>query len=154
MKRTWVWLAAPALFGAYQYYYTDSLTSVNSSNWWTNGVVTPTAAGLTANTATGGALISKIAVPDGTSEYEVAATLHIPVSGGTYSLYLRATADAQAGPVGQYYNGTGSFYVMEVDNPTWSNGICTATLNALKRVNNTVTLLSSTTIACRDGMVV
>ncbi len=72
----------PLFFGAYQYYYTDTLTSVNLTYWWQNGSLTASSGGLTALTANGGSLISKVAVPDGSSEYEVKTTLTLTASGG------------------------------------------------------------------------
>lgn len=98
----------------YQYYYTDPLTSVNSSNWVQNGSVTATSTGLTATTSGGGSLISSIAVPDGTSDYEVKTTLTLATSGGTYVSYLRASPDAKTGP-----GATGTFYSLEYT-PTFS----------------------------------
>ena len=56
-------LSAP-LFGAYQYYYTDSLTSIDTTKWSPKtGVVDATTGGLTATDANGGSLISSLPVP-------------------------------------------------------------------------------------------
>src|SRR5690242_14791625 len=100
MKRTAVTVAlvARALFGAYQFYYTDTLTTINTTNWGQNGSVSATTSGLTASSSNGGSLISKVAVPDGSSEYEVKTTLALTASGGTYVTYLRGSADAMSGP--------------------------------------------------------
>jgi hypothetical protein len=143
-------LAVPAcLLGAYAYYFTDNLTSINTANWYQNGSVTATTGGLTAPTANGGALVSKVAVPGGGSDYEVKSTLTLPVSGGTYAQLVRATTDAKPGPV-----ATGTYYSIEVQNPTWSGPYCSATLAVYKRVSNTVTLLTSTAINCYNGLTV
>jgi hypothetical protein len=64
-----VLLAAAAAFASYTYYYTDTLTTINTNNWYVNGSLTATSNGLTAPTTNGGSLISKLAVPDGTSDY-------------------------------------------------------------------------------------
>ncbi|HXJ43138.1 MAG TPA: hypothetical protein VNH18_27915, partial [Bryobacteraceae bacterium] len=136
------------LFASYSYYYTDSLTSINTANWYQNGTLTATTGGLTAPTANGGALVSKVGVPDGSSNYEVKSTLTLPSSGGTYVQLLRATSNAVSGP-----GAAGTYYSIELQNPAWSGGYCSATLAVYKRVSNSVTLLSSTTVNCYNGMV-
>ena len=46
-------LAAPGcLFASYTYYYTDTLTTINTANWYQNGSLTATTGGLTAPKAT------------------------------------------------------------------------------------------------------
>src|SRR5438552_18483166 len=93
-----LFLFANQASAAYQYYFTDGLTTINTANWTQNGSVRGTSSGLTATSANGGALVSKLAVPDGTSDYEVKMTLPLTSSGGTYITYLHATTDALAGP--------------------------------------------------------
>ncbi len=139
--------ATTALWAAYSYYYTDNLTSIDPTKWTQNGSVTPTAGGLTAPAANGGSLISLIAVPDGTSDYEVKTTLTLPVSGGTWVHYLRATTDALSGSA-----PTGSFYAVELQNPTFTGNTCAATLAIYSRVNGVLTLHTSTATPCRSGM--
>ena len=56
-------LTAVSAFGAYTYYYTDTLTTINTNNWYVNGSVTATSNGLTAPTTNGGSLISKSPCP-------------------------------------------------------------------------------------------
>ena len=129
-------LAAGALFGAYQYYYSDTLTTINTANWSQNGSVTATAGGLTATTANGGSLISKVSVPDGTSQYEVKTTLTLTTSGGTYITYLRASADAMSGPTPR-----GTYYSVELQNPTFSGNNCIATLVVNKRQTGAVSMV-------------
>ena len=133
MKKLALLVAAPALFAVYQYYYSDPLTSIDGSRWWQNGSLTTDSSGLSAPTTNGGSLISKVAVPDGTSQYEVAATLRLTATGGAYSLYLRATQDALSGPA-----ASGSYYVVELQNPTFTDGICSATLAVYKRQSGVV----------------
>ncbi|MGE5648368.1 MAG: RHS repeat-associated core domain-containing protein [Acidobacteriota bacterium] len=87
-------------------------------------------------------------MPDGTPEYEVKATLHLAGSGGTYVAYTRASADALAGPA-----ASGTYYSIEVQNPTFSGTACTATYAIYRRMGGAVSLLASTAGPCRDGMV-
>jgi RHS repeat-associated protein len=139
--------AASLLSGAYTYYYSDALTTINGANWFTNGSVSATSSGLTATASTGGSLISKIAVPDASSDYEVKARLALPSQGGTYTIYTRASDNALAGSPPQ-----GTFYAVEIENPTiWSGGF-TADLRVYKVINNAVTELSWTMAYCRNGM--
>lgn len=140
--------AAAFALAAYQYYYEDNLTSINTGTWWQNGSVTPTPDGLTSSGPNGGSLISKVPVPDGTSEYELRSVLRLVAPGGTYLHYLRASSDAMSGPAAQ-----GTYYSIEFQNPTFSGGNCSMTVAAFKRVNGVVTQLGSTTAACWNGMV-
>jgi hypothetical protein len=68
------------VLGAYSYYYTDPLTSINPANWTQNGVLSARSGGLTSSDPSGGSLISNLAVPDGTSDYEVKTTLALSPS--------------------------------------------------------------------------
>lgn len=87
------------LFGAYTPYHAANLAWNALTNWTVNGSVsTVNALGLEAPSATGGSIISNIAVPDGTSEYEVKSILTLSTFGGTYVSYLRASPDALSGP--------------------------------------------------------
>src|SRR5260370_33243510 len=88
-------LAAP-IWAAYTYYFTDTLAALNPSNWTQAGTVTVNN-GFTATDPSGGSLISRVAVPDGTSEYEVKATVTLTANGGNYTLFGRATSDARTG---------------------------------------------------------
>jgi hypothetical protein len=145
-----VLLTAPGLFyAAYTYNIViDNLnsTSINTANWYQNGSLTPTTGGLTAPTANGGALISKASAPN---DYEVYSKLTLPASGGTYVQLLRATTNAMSGPA-----AAGTYYSVELQNPTWSGGYCTATLAVYKRVSNVVTLITSSSTGCYNGMVI
>lgn len=88
---------------SYNYYYTDNLT-YNTGYWTQNGTVQFSSLdpGLTGS----GSLISTVAVPDGTSQYEIKTTVKLNSSVyGTYYHYLHATPDARSGPSPQ-----GTFY--------------------------------------------
>jgi len=136
-------LAATTLV-AYQDYYQDSLTSIDPTKWYQNGSLTPTAQGLTSTSVNGGSLISKIAVPDGTSDYQVFSSLTIGATGGgTYYQYLRASTDAMSGP-----SPSGTFWSVELRDPAWNGSVCSATLAVQKRVGGILTLLGSTTVPC------
>ena len=132
-------LSCPADATGYRYYFSDKLSTLSPDNWSIKG---------DASTASGTALISRIAVPDGSSEYEVRAALNLKESGGVYSIYLHASPDAMAGPA-----AAGSFYAVELQNPTFTEKGCTATLAISKRSSETVTSLHSEPVACHDGMV-
>ncbi len=93
--------------------------------------------------------ISKVSVPDGSSNYEVKTVLTPTQSGGTYVTYLRASTNALSGPT-----AAGTAYVFEVQNPTFSGASCSATLGVYKLISNAVTSLASTTIPCNNGMTI
>jgi len=134
---------------AYQYYLTDNLTNINSANWTTTGSVGASSLGLAASESGGGALISRIPIPDGTYEAEVRTTLRLTSSGGTYTSYLQASADAATSG-----NGSGSYLAFEMQDPQFdTDGGCTASFLVLQRTGGVVSLLSSFVSACRDGMV-
>jgi RHS repeat-associated protein len=141
--------ACTALFATYTYYFTDTLTTINTSNWTENGTLTAGSGGLTSSNSNGGSLISKVAVPDGSSNYEVKTTLTLTQSGGTYVTYLRASSNAMSGPA-----AAGTTYAFEVQNPTFSGSACSATLAGYRIVSAAVTALASTTIPCSNGMTV
>lgn len=140
-------LNCPANATGYGYYFSDKLTSLAADNWIVRGQASVNEGGFTSASPDGAALISRTAVPDGSSEYEVRAALNLKESGGTYSIYLHASPDALAGPA-----AAGSYYAVEVQNPTFSEKGCAATLEISKRSSGAVTSLHSETIACHDGM--
>ncbi len=141
--------ACCALQGQYTYYYTDTLTSINTSNWTENGTLTAGSGGLTSSNSNGGSLISKVSVPDGSSNYEVKTTLTLTASGGTYAIYLRGSSNAMSGPA-----AAGTSYAFEIQNPTFSGSACSATLAVYKIISGSVTSISSTTVPCNNGMTV
>ena len=132
-------LSCPADATGYRYYLSDKLSTISTDNWAIKG---------DAASASGSTLISRLAVPDGSSEYEVRAALNLKESGGVYSIYLHASPDAMAGPA-----AAGSFYAVELQNPVFTDKGCTATLAISKRSSESVTSLHSETVACHDGMV-
>ncbi|MGC9969496.1 MAG: hypothetical protein ABSE56_02780 [Bryobacteraceae bacterium] len=135
--------------GGYLYYAFDGLTAFDASKWSQNGSVTPTPTGLTAPASSGGAWISTLPVPDGSSEYEVRMTLNLTASGGTYAAYLRASPDAMSGPSAQ-----GTYYSIELQNPTFSGNACTATLALNKRQAGVITLYASSPVPCHRDTIV
>ena len=141
-------LSCPADATGYRYYLSDKLSTLSPENWTIRGDAGMNG-GLSSASANGAALLSRLAVPDGSSEYEVRATLNLKQSGGVYTIYLHASADAMAGPA-----AAGSFYAVELQNPTFTDKGCTATLEISKRSSETATSLHSETVACNDGMAV
>ena len=121
------------------YYVSDSLQTIDPSKWAAVGALVPSTAGLAATDPNGGALISKIPVPDGTSEAEVLATVKLLHSGGVYTVYLQASANAHSGP-----QGGGSYLAFEMQNPTFdSTGHCSAAFLVFQSAGGAVSLLSS-----------
>lgn len=106
MKRlTWLTglaalLIPSALSAAYSFYFYGSFpnATISSTSWALNGTANGGSGGFTSSAANGGSAISKVAVPDGTAYYDVQSYLNIKASGGTYTLYARASADALNGP--------------------------------------------------------
>jgi len=73
----------------------------------------------------------------------------LTVSGGYYTLYARATPDANTGG-----NGSGTYYAFEMQNPTFDQtGACAATFVLSERVGGAVTVLYTFTHSCRNNMV-
>src|SRR5258706_3658400 len=141
-------LNCPAGSTGYQYYYSDSLTSINTNNWIQNGSGSAGASGYT-STASGNLISSASISSRSIVNYEVRMTLNLTQSGGNYAALLRASDNAVFGNT-----STGTFYALEVTNPTFTGGACSATLNGWKVVSGSATLFASTTIPCHNGMVV
>jgi hypothetical protein len=141
-------LVAAAVHGSVQYYLTDPLTSIDPTKWTTVGTLSSNAQGLSAPDPNGGALISRVPIPDGTSEAEVLTNITLNGSGGVYTEYLQASANAHTGS-----NGSGSYLAFEMQNPTFDAlGHCTANFLIFQSIANSVRLLSSFQHACRNGM--
>jgi hypothetical protein len=142
-------LAAAPLHAGVNYYLTDNLHAIDPLKWTTVGSLAANTAGLAAASPNGGALISKVPVPDGTAEAEVLATLTLLHSGGVYTEYLQATQNSHTGP-----NGGGAYLAFEMQSPTFdSAGHCTANFLVLQSTaSGSVSLLSSFQHACRNGM--
>ena len=140
-------LLAPSFAAYTPYYGPDPLTSINTTNWTQNGVLTATSTGLTSSDATGGSLITKITSPvSPTYDFEVDATLTLTASGGTFDFYLEAGATSLSGPT----SSNGTFYVFELT-PTFSGTACSAQLNAYWSQAGTVHALGTTTTTCHNG---
>jgi len=122
---------------AYTPYLNDPLTSINPTNWYQNGTLSAGAAGITS--ATSGALISRLSPSTTPNDYLAQATINLPsgTNGGNHGIMFRATTNAQA-------PSTGSFYLLELQNPTWTGGACSAGLVLQKSVSGTVTTPTST----------
>jgi hypothetical protein len=142
-------LTAAACQGGVNYYLTDSLHAIDPTKWTTLGAIAPSAAGLAAANPNGGALISKVPVPDGTAEAEVLATLTLLHSGGVYTEYLQATQNSHTGP-----QGGGAYLAFEMQNPAFdTSGHCVANFLVLQGApTGAVSLLASFQHACRNGM--
>ena len=109
--------------------------------------MTNSSAELTVTASSGGSYLYKGAPPDGTNQYEVAATLNLPTSGGNYVLYLEGSSNALLGST-----SVGSFYAFAIQNPTLSGSACTATATLYRVVNGSVSQISSTTVPCANGV--
>jgi len=142
-------LTAAACYGGVNYYLTDSLHAIDPTKWTTVGAIAASATGLAAANPSGGALISKVPVPDGTAEAEVLATLTLLHSGGVYTEYLQATQNSHTGP-----QGGGAYLAFEMQNPTFdTTGHCVANFLVLQGgATGAVSLLASFQHACRNGM--
>ena len=140
-------LAACQARGGYQYYIADSLTSIDPAKWSTVGAPSPSSTGLTAPGASGGSLISRVPIPDGTSEAQVRITLGLTASGGTYTAFLGASADARTSG-----GGAGTYLAVEMQNPTLADNYCLASFRVLQSTAGVVTALGSFPNRCRDGM--
>jgi len=141
-------LSCPAEAIGYHYYVAEQLSAPSPESWGIKGDPVITDGGVTSSSAQGASLLSRVPVPDGSSDYEVRTVLSLKESGGVYTTYLHASPDALAGPA-----ASGSYYAVELQNPTFSEKGCTATLSISKRSSETVTELHSETVGCRDGMV-
>ncbi len=142
----------PTVKAQYAPYFTDPLTSIDTTKWYSNGSLSADSSGLTSSATGGGSLISQVPVPtyrNGVPYYEVRGTLNIQQSGGAWTFYLHASNDALAGP-----NASGSFYAVEFSDPSVSGGVCSSiTLTVYKRVNGVVTQMMTGQIPCHNGMV-
>jgi hypothetical protein len=145
MRRLLFATAAGALLGVplfgYSYYFSDPLTSAQPSSWYQNGDVRYDSTGLWSNGV--GSLVSQTAVPDGTSEYEVKATLRGSVPNGysdSFRILLHASPDANG-------FGTGTSYSIVVY-PEYS------TFYIYKTVAGTVTQINSGSFPYYDGITI
>ena len=142
-------VVAGQAWGAYNWYYTDALTSVNGTYWTQNGSISAGFAGITSSSA--GSLVSKVTAPNYPNDYQVNATINLPnnTSGGNYGVMFRATSNALMSSAGQ-----GTFYLLELQNPTFSNGTCSATLAFYKVVGGISTQLYSGASWCSSSFTI
>jgi RHS repeat-associated protein len=137
----------------YQYYYTESFLNFNSAKWNENSVSSGNIVpyqGLVIGPSANGSLISNtqnvpVQGPNAT-DYEVNSTLTLQANGGTYVQYLRASSNALASGS----SGTGTYLAVELQNPSFQNGVCSAYLNVYQSGNPAA--LISTPVLCRNGM--
>jgi hypothetical protein len=89
------------------YFVKDNLRDFAKSSvqWNSNGAALYTDSGLSITDPAGGSYIFTGTPPDRSNQYEVATTLTLSASGGTYVLYLEASPDALLGfvPMGSFY---------------------------------------------------
>ena len=142
-------LTACPSWAGYQYYFSDSLKLMDSVRWNASGVLAPGVAGLTASDSNGGSLISRLPIPDGSSDAEVAITLTLTTSGGTYTGFLQSSPDARTGNA-----SAGSYVALEMQNPQFdaAHKYCSANFVVLQSVNGSVNLLAGFQHSCRNGM--
>ena len=135
------WVASLALagnlFGAYTYYRTEVISGGYSfgTAWTLNGSTAYASSGIVFGDY--GSMISTVAVPDGSAEYEVRTSNYTWGDDVAFVHLLRASPDAMHSETvtqGSYYAG-----VMK------KTGYSAATLAVYKRVSGTVTLLATTT---------
>jgi hypothetical protein len=138
-------LAAVPLHAAYSYYYSSGLTSIYTSQWYENGDVIPSSNGAYGD----GSLISKVAVPGGSNDYEVRTKLNLTSGFSLFLQYLRATSDANLGdPEG------GSFYAVELGASDAAYATYSGSLTVYKRVGSNVTQLATASVGFPNGVVI
>ena len=132
---------AAVLSAAYTYYFSDSFTYsvIDTNYWYVNGCGNGSAYGLRSCAESNGvSVISKVAVPDSTHEYEVKTIF--PGVGTTIS-YLRASTDAD------HFYSAGTYYaVVFVRSGTYASGTVNGTFYVYRRLNDTVLLLASQSV--------
>jgi YD repeat-containing protein len=134
----------------YLYDFPQLLNPYSSGQWTSNGTVSA-ATGLFTSSATNGGSLMLNSMALG-NKYEVKTSLQLVQgsNGGNYITYLGATTNSLKAS-----GNTGTFYAVEVANPTWSGSTCSANLNMYSQAGaGTLTLLASGAISCHNGMVV
>jgi len=130
---------------SYNWYSVDYMTPFYGPNWTQNGSLTSTSSGTTSTTA--GSLISTVTAPTYPNDYQIQSYINLPsgVNGGNYGIMFRATTNALWNPPS---TAQGSFYIAEIQNPTWTGSSCSATLVLTKSVSGVVTTLYSAATWC------
>ena len=140
---------APAFAQApqnYAYEYPSLLNPYSSSQWTSNGTNSASTNLYTSSATNGGSLIFNQSIAAPSTFYEVHFKLSLPSAGGNYFVYLRASSNAQ------YVSGnTGTYYAVEIANPTGSGGNYSATLNFIKSVSGSVSTPYTTSITPSNG---
>jgi RHS repeat-associated protein len=145
--------AAP-VFGQYSYYFTDPMSSLQTSYWSSTGSPQFTNiygywGAANGSSSTNSSMVSTVVVPDGTSSYGVRATVHFPngVGGAGFpvSLLLRASSTFSS-------NGLPTTaYVVQ-----FSCASSASSISVSKIISGTVTAISSgaSGFSCSDGMTI
>jgi hypothetical protein len=122
--------------GAYTYYYTEAFGTL-SSNWTVNGDMVVSYPNVITNSSydIGGALISSVAVPDGSSNYDVTTSLNSYSAYGLYTIYLRASSDTTSG------GAAGTYYAVSINN------IGSPVLQIQSRVSGVLSTLYSSSLS-------
>lgn len=96
----------------------------------------------------GGAVLSSVAVPDGTADYEVRATLTIAQNGGSFIVYLRATTGSllQGG-------NPGTYFAVDLSSPNCSGTNCSALLYLFQSVAGSISYWGGSAVPCHNGSV-
>jgi len=150
LKLSALLLCTTPAWGAYSYYLTDPLQSIDAAKWSATGTSAPGSAGLAAPDANGATLVSRVPVPDGTAEAEVAITVTLARSGGAYTAFLQASPDARTGA-----SSSGTYLAFEMQNPTFdaTGKHCAANFIVFQAVAGKVSAISTFQHSCRSGMI-
>ncbi|MFN8006848.1 MAG: hypothetical protein U0V70_07470 [Terriglobia bacterium] len=137
---TTLFLASPVQ-AAYLYYYSDPFTTIDTTKWTKNGTLQGGGNGLGVLYDPGGSLISKVTVPDGTSDYEVRTNLSLGSVGNNLIHFLRATTDANYGP-----SAAGTYYAVVWQTTAYnsSTGQFTGTVSFYRRSGGVLQMLAYT----------
>jgi len=137
-------MMAGNLFGAYTYYRTEVISGGYSfGTAWTLNGSTAYVNGTGIVFGNYGSMISTVAVPDGSAEYEVRTSNYTYGDNVAFVHLLRASSDAMHSETVTQ----GSYYAVVMK----KTGYSTATLAVYKRVSGTVTLLATTNIGIIPG---
>lgn len=132
------------LGSSHSYYVTDSMRDQNNlpTVWAINGESPNSSdAGLSITSGAPVSYVSKVSPPS--RAYEVAMTLTLNASGGTYVIYLQADNNALFSA-----SSIGSFYAFVISDLIFSENSCTAALALYKTVNGTTTRVLSSVAPC------
>ena len=77
-------------------------------------------------------------------QYVINTVLDLKTSGGSYAIFFRATTNSSF--------SAGTYYSIELQNPTFTGSSCSATLVYSKVQSGSYTSLGVLTVPCRDQM--